>query len=261
MIRNIGDIAPRVLASEEDLDFGIRIIKQFRIGNIVFSFTDSIWNALWIMVFLVIIGIIVRVKVKHADPLKPSKGFLGIIEIAVDFVHTSVKDAMGIDSVGFTAFYGSMILYILFCNLAGFIPWFTPRVGGGITIGFMRPPTADLAITLGLALITFFMTQGFAIKAKGVKGWLKGLTQPIPLLLPLNIIGEVSHPIALAFRLMGNILSGTIILGIYYALLPYWAYALSPILHAYFDIFAGILQSYIFVLLSMIYVGGAMSDD
>ena len=109
-----------------------------------------------------------------------------------------------------------------------------------------------------MALITFFMTQGFAIKAKGVKGWLKALTEPVVFLTPINIIGEIANPISLSFRLMGNILAGTVIMGIYYALLPYFAYLISPALHFYFDVFAGVLQSYIFMMLSMIYVSGGM---
>ena len=160
-------------------------------------------------------------------------------------------------SKGFSAFYGGMIIYILVCNLSGLLVWFVPYKGH-LTIDFMRPPTADLAVTLSLALITFFMTQGFGLKAKGLKGWLKGFTEPVAFLTPINIIGEVANPISLSFRLMGNVLAGTIIMGLYYGMLPYFAYLIAPAFHFYFDVFAGLLQSYIFMMLSMIYVSGAM---
>ena len=89
-------------------------------------------------------------------------------------------------------------------------------------------------------------------------GRLKSLTEPIALLTPINVIGEVANPISLSFRLMGNILAGTIIMALYYGMMPYFAYLLTPALHFYFDLFAGILQSFIFMMLSMIYVSGAM---
>ncbi|MFR2466418.1 MAG: F0F1 ATP synthase subunit A, partial [Clostridia bacterium] len=96
------------------------------------------------------------------------------------------------------------------------------------------------------------------LKAKGLKGWLKGFTEPVTLLTPINLIGEVANPISLSFRLMGNVLAGTIIMALYYGMLPMLAYIISPALHFYFDVFAGVLQSFIFVMLSMIYVSGAM---
>ena len=152
-----------------------------------------------------------------------------------------------------------MFIYILLCNLSGLFVWFRiSPAESKVWIEFMRPPTADLAVTLSLALITFFMTQGFGLKAKGLKGWLKGFTEPVTLLTPINIIGEVANPISLSFRLMGNVLAGTIIMALYYGMLPMLAYIISPALHFYFDVFAGVLQSFIFVMLSMIYVSGAM---
>lgn len=244
-------------AADEELDFGIRILKTIKIGKVELAFTDSLWYAMWIAVFLIILAVIIRIKLRKVDPMKPPKGFMHLVEIGVDFIYKTTKDTMGLDSIGFASFYGGMILYILLCNLSGMFLWFAPTETGA-SIGFMRPPTADLAVTGSLALITFFMTQGFAIKAKGVKGWLKALTEPVVLLTPINVIGEVANPVSLSFRLLGNILAGTIIMGIYYSLLPVFAYVLSPALHFYFDLFAGILQSYIFVMLSMIYVGGAM---
>ncbi len=104
------------------------------------------------------------------------------------------------------------------------------------------------------------MTHGFGIYAKGFKGWGKGLTEPIWLLTPLNLIGEVANPISLSFRLFGNILGGTIIMGLYYNLPWYLMLGIPSALHAYFDIFAGVLQAFIFVMLSMTFVSSAMDE-
>jgi F-type H+-transporting ATPase subunit a len=125
-------------------------------------------------------------------------------------------------------------------------------------IDFMRHPTADIAVTYALALITFAMIQGFAIKEKGVFKWLKTLTEPFVLLTPLNVIGELANPISLSFRLFGNILGGTIIMGLYYNLPWFTLIGIPVALHAYFDIFAGVLQAFIFVMLSMTFVASAM---
>ena len=248
---------PAILLNAGETDFNIHVIKSIRIFGVKFLFTSSLWNALCIAIGIVIFCAIVGAKVRKADPMKPQKGIVGLMEIAVEFLNKTTRDTMGPQKLNFAAFYGGLIIYIMVCNLSGLLIWFVPY-SDRITIDFMRPPTADIAVTLSMALITFFMTQGFAIKAKGIKGWLKALTEPVVFLTPINIIGEVANPISLSFRLMGNILAGTVIMGIYYTLVPYFAYLVAPALHFYFDVFAGILQSYIFMMLSMIYVSGGM---
>ena len=248
-----------LLLSSEEVDFNIHVIKTFRIFNLEFRFTDSLWYACWIAAFLIIAAVIINRKLRRVDPMAKPKGLQNLLEYAVSTLDNFSVGTMGPVGRKFTAFYGSMFLYILLCNLAGLFVWFRiSPAESKVWIEFMRPPTADLAVTLSLALITFFMTQGFGLKAKGLKGWLKGFTQPVVLLTPINLIGEVANPISLSFRLMGNVLAGTIIMALYYGMLPMIMYVISPALHFYFDVFAGVLQSFIFVMLSMIYVSGAM---
>lgn len=255
---NINGLVQLAANASDEVDFNIHVLKRIQIGPLEFAFTNSLWFSMWICIFLIIFAVIVHFKLKKVDPLKPPKGLQNILEIVVEFMNKTTIDVMGSQHLRFSIFYFGFILYILICNLSGFIPWFTPNGNGGITLGFMRPPTADLAVTLSMALITFFMTQAFSIKAKGIKGWLKAFTEPVLFLTPINLIGEVANPISLSFRLMGNLLAGTIIMGLVYTLLPYFAYVFTPALHFYFDIFAGVLQSYIFIMLSMIYVSGGM---
>ena len=241
------------------MDFNIHVIKTLRIFGLEFRFTDSLWYACWIAVFLIIAAVILNRKLRRVDPMAKPKGVQNVLEYAVSALDNFTVGTMGPVGHKFSAFYGSMFIYILLCNLSGLFVWFRiSPAESKVWIEFMRPPTADLAVTLSLALITFFMTQGFGLKAKGLKGWLKGFTEPVTLLTPINIIGEVANPISLSFRLMGNVLAGTIIMALYYGMLPMLAYIISPALHFYFDVFAGVLQSFIFVMLSMIYVSGAM---
>ena len=248
-----------LLLSSEEVDFNIHVIKTMRIFGLEFRFTDSLWYACWIAAFLIIAAVILNRKLRRVDPMAKPKGIQNLLEYAVSALDNFAVGTMGPVGHKFSAFYGSMFLYILLCNLSGLFVWFRiSPAESKVWIEFMRPPTADLAVTLSLALITFFMTQGFGLKAKGLKGWLKGFTEPVTLLTPINLIGEVANPISLSFRLMGNVLAGPIIMALYYGMLPMLAYIISPALHFYFDVFAGVLQSFIFVMLSMIYVSGAM---
>ena len=103
--------------------------------------------------------------------------------------------------------------------------------------------------------------HGFGIKSKGL-GYFKGFLEPVPFLLPINIVGELATPVSLSFRLFGNILGGTIIMGLVYAMFPKIVIFLGipAALHCYFDVFAGALQAFIFVMLSMTFVSNAMDE-
>ena len=124
-----------------------------------------------------------------------------------------------------------------------------------------RSPTADLATTLALSLSTFTLIHFMGIKVNG-GAYFKGYIEPMPVLLPLNIIGEIATPISLSLRLFGNILGGTIIMGLINSALSQGPIllqvvgfgAITPVLHAYFDVFAGFLQTFIFVILSMTFI-------
>ena len=133
--------------------------------------------------------------------------------------------------------------YLFFSNLWGLLG--------------MRPPTSDLSTTFAMALMTFLMVQYYGIKTGGIKNYLKGFLDPLPFLLPLNVIGELANPVSLSFRLFGNIVGGVIIMGLIYAALPgLLQIGIPAVLHVYFDVFSGVLQAFIFVMLSMIFVSG-----
>ena len=109
-----------------------------------------------------------------------------------------------------------------------------------------------------MAIITFVMVQFFGIKSKGLGGYLKGLTEPMIFLTPLNIIGELANPVSLSFRLFGNIVGGLILMSLYYGLLPWFvSLGIPAFLHLYLDLFAGVLQAFVFTMLSMVFVAGA----
>lgn len=151
-----------LLLSSEEVDFNIHVIKTLRIFGLEFRFTDSLWYACWIAVFLIIAAVILNRKLRRVDPMAKPKGVQNVLEYAVSALDNFTVGTMGPVGHKFSAFYGSMFIYILLCNLSGLFVWFRiSPAESKVWIEFMRPPTADLAVTLSLALITFFMTQGF----------------------------------------------------------------------------------------------------
>lgn len=242
------------------MDFNIHVAKVINIGGIEIWITESMINSWIICGVLILAALVVRRAIKN--PSKIPKGIQNVAEFLVDALDNFAISTMGRHGKKFGSFYGSMIIFIMLCNISGL--FLGPNIGEPaigepkILIDFMRPPTADFALTFALALITFMMIQGFGIKEKGVFKWLKGFTEPMWPLTPLNIIGELANPISLSFRLFGNILGGTIIMGLYYNLPWFTLIGIPVALHFYFDIFAGLLQAFIFVMLSMTFVSSAM---
>ena len=140
----------------------------------------------------------------------------------------------------------------------------------------VKAPTGDLSVVIGMALITFIMIQVVNLKYKGVVGSMKRFLDPVPLILPLNLISEVATPVSMTFRHFGNIAAGSVITALLYAGLaflssavlkfipiafiqsiPIFQVGLPAILSIYFDVFTSFLQAYIFCMLTMVYVSGA----
>lgn len=242
------------------MDFNNHVAKVIHLFGFEIWITESMINSWIICCVLIILALIVRVSIRN--PQKIPSGIQNVGEFVVEAFGNFTSTTMGKYGRKFTSFYGPMFMFILFCNLSGLflgpnIVPSTPELKQ-LPFTFMRPPTADIAVTFSLALITFFMTQGYGIKTKGILKWLKGFTEPFFLLTPLNLIGELANPVSLSFRMFGNLLGGTIIMGLFYNL-PWPALVGVPVaLHAYFDVFAGVLQSFIFTMLSMTFVSGAM---
>ena len=230
-----------------DEGFGARIIFELPGGM---QITETITTTWLIMAVLIIFSIVATRNLERIP-----KGIQNVLEMLVDTLYKFTEQTMGRDKVVFTPYIGTILIYILIANLSGLL-------------GF-RPPTADVNTTIGLALISFFMIHFFGMKSKGVGQYLKGFLDPIPLLLPLNVIGELATPISLSFRLFGNIVGGVIIMSLLYGGLtalgtmlginiPIFTTAIPVPFHFYFDLFSGVLQSFIFTMLTMVFVSSAM---
>lgn len=230
---------------EEAVEMGLRFMLK---GKEIFIH-DSLVNSLIITVGLIIFAFIVHSKIKKADPTKKPTGLLNVVEVIYTSVHKLVMDTMGKGPTRERLFpyLMTLALFLPIANIFGLL---------GLT-----PPTSDYNVTLALALITFVMTQYYGLKTNGLGGYIKGYFEPVFLLFPLNIVGELANPISLSFRLFGNILSGGIIMGLLYQALRYVAPLLTPIFHVYFDLFAGFVQTFIFLMLTMVFVSGNLPDE
>ncbi len=210
-----------------DVDFGIRV---FTIGDLVI--TETIRNT-WI-VSLILIGFALLVRAHLARV--PGRLQL-IAELIIDGVHWLVDSTMGEGKRGFAPYVLTLTLFLILANLSGLL--------------LLRQPTADLNTTFTLAAITFVLIHYHSLKAKGGLGYIKEYFQPLPFLFPLNLISELALPLSLSFRLFGNMLGGVIILGLLY----FYAPVIVPIIgHLYFDMFAGLIQTFIFVMLTITFI-------
>lgn len=207
-------------------------------------FSETVISSIIIAIFLIIAAFVVNSKIKKAKIEEAPSGFLNAVEILIETIDNMVYDNMGEKNKSFAPFIVTLITFIAACNLSGLF---------GLT-----PPTSDYSVTLTLGLIVFFIVQTTHIKSKGLGKYLKSFTEPYVLMTPINIISELANPISMSFRLFGNILSGTLITALLYGALGYFAPLVSPI-HLYFDVFVGILQAFVFSMLTMVFINSATS--
>jgi len=224
-----------------EADFMIHGVVKYTLFGQELWLTTTTMGMTVITIVLLILAFAANRTMKKATDVPGT--FQNIIELGMEMLESMTTGILGKEARRFANYIGTIFLFILFCTLSGLMG--------------LRTVTADFGVTFLLGLVTFAIVQYQGIKNHGV-GHFTGLFKPLPVLFPINLIGEVANPVSLSFRLMGNLLAGTIIMGLIYALLPYVAYVFTPPLPFYFDLFAGVLQSYIFVMLSMIYVSGAM---
>lgn len=168
-----------------------------------------------------------------------------IAEMVVEALDGMVKGSMGKNGIPYRNYIGTLFLFLIVSNLSGLLG--------------LRPPTADYGVTLPLGVITFILIQYNNIRYNKV-GAFTGLFKPLPILFPINLIGEIAVPFSLSLRLFGNVVSGTVIMGLLYGLLSKFAIGWPGILHIYFDIFSGCIQTYVFCMLSMVFINDKLPE-
>ena len=196
----------------------------------------------------------------HGLTLMPSSKRQIIAEWVVEKVDGLVMSNMGPSFMGFAPYIAAILGLSAFSSL-------TSLLG-------LYPPTADISVIAGWAIITFVLITHYKLKS-GLWAYIKGFFEPIPFFAPLNIIGEVATPVSMSFRHYGNVMSGTVISilvaaamqGLSAKLLgwlpgvlgnfPYFQIGIPAVLSLYFDLFSGCMQAFIFAMLTMLFVATA----
>jgi len=230
---------PMTLIKDPPTIQGPEIVFDFNLFGYTVGVTESIIAEWVVVVFLGVLFFILGRNLK----VKPEGKRQAAGEWVVSFFSDMVKDGMGPEFKKYTTYIGCLLVFSMFSSLSGLFG--------------MRSPTADLSVVGAWGIITFVLVERYKFKTGGIKGFLKSFVDPIPVMLPFNILGEFANPVSQTFRHYGNILGGMIIGTIVYWALGAFAIFIPAMLSLYFDIFSAVVQAYIFVSLTMAYVSMA----
>ena len=163
-----------------------------------------------------------------------------LLEIIVTGIVQQIEDVGLSRSEAYIGFLGTLFLFVASASICTLIPGY-------------EPPTGSLSTTAALALCVFVVVPFFGIKEQGLGGYLKSYIEPTIIMLPFNIVSELSRTLALAVRLFGNMMSGTMILAILLTITPF----IFPIVMSALGLLTGMVQAYIFSILAAVYIAAA----
>ena len=223
------------------------------------NITQTFVSLFAVTVILIILALVVNKRIKK----RPGK-LQVVAEKLVTMLYNLVEETMGKHNSHFAPYIGTIFMSSIFGTLIGMTQVF-------------RSTTADLSVTAAWALVTTGMVWYYNIKNFGFKAWLKGFTEPIVVMTPMNIVSEIATPVSMAFRHFGNVAGGSVLTALIYSALalltnfifgwlpdavltyvpPIFQIGIPAFLSIYFDLFSGFVQALVFSLLTMVYVGGA----
>lgn len=167
-----------------------------------------------------------------------------LLELIVTTVDGQIRDTMRVEPGPYRAFIGTLFVFIFVANWSSLVPG-------------VEPPTAKLETDAALALMVFLAVIWFGVRAGGVSGYLRSFAAPNPVMIPLNFIESLTRTFSLLVRLFGNVMSGVFVIGIVLSL----AGLLVPIPLMALDLLTGAVQAYIFAVLAMVFIAGAVSES
>ncbi len=193
-----------------------------------------------IMAFLILLSIVLTRNLSVEHPGKVQLALEAGYQMAENFF----GELLGKNGLKYLPYLLSVLVYIAVANLIGLV-------------GF-KPPTKDMGVTAAMAVMSILLVEFAGIHQKGVKGWLKGFIQPIWIVAPINLLEVVTRPLSLCMRLFGNVLGSFVVMELLKIVVPA---VLPAVFSAYFDIFDGLIQAFVFVFLTALYVGEAVETD
>lgn len=230
-----------LLSAGADIDFMIHGVFSYELFGQTVWITTTHVCVLIVMLVIVAFSIAANRAIKHASDVPGT--FQNVVELVVEMLDKMIGGVMGKFSPRFRNYIGTIFIFILLSNISGLFG--------------LRPPTADYGVTFAMGIMTFVLIHYNQFKYQKVKGVIAGLCDPWPIWAPINLIGEIAVPISLSLRLFANVLSGTVMLALVYALLSKIAIIWPAALHVYFDLFSGAIQTYVFCMLTMTYITDA----
>ena len=196
----------------------------------------------WItMAILGIISFLITRNIKVEGEI--SKG-QNILEALVETIRSQIKQISQQDPGKYLPFIGTLFIFILAANILSIIPGFIP-------------PTGSLNTSIALALCVFLAVPVYGIHDGGVKEYLKEYIKPTVIMLPFNIISEISRTLSLAIRLYGNVMSSSIIVAILLGVIPLF----FPVIIQALGLLTGVIQAYIFAILAIVYIASATEGE
>lgn len=200
----------------------------------------------------------------HGIGVKITKKRQYFVEWIIEKTENMVNDSMGDFFKGYAPFIAAIIALSAFSSL--------------LTLVGLFPPTSDINVVAGWAILVFILITYYKLKG-GVLNYLKGFTEPIFVMAPLNVLGEIATPVSMAFRHYGNVLSGSVIAVLIavalqglssmlfgwipgvFGTIPFLQVGIPAILSIYFDVFSGCMQAYIFAMLTMLNISGGFPQE
>lgn len=192
----------------------------------------------WLIMAILVIGSWLVSRSLTSDT-SPSRG-QSLLEVVVQALRDQIREIGQDKPDSYLPFIGTLFIFIAVANFLIIVPGY-------------QPPTGSLSTTAALAIAVFIAVPLYGIARLGFVGYLKQYAQPTVVMLPFNIIGELSRTLALAVRLFGNVMSGTMIVGILVSIVPLF----FPVVMQLLGLITGMIQAYIFAVLAMVYIASA----
>ncbi len=198
----------------------------------------------WTWLIMTMLGLLAWWTGKHISNEKPASFWQNALEVIVVFVREIIEDTTRHRVEAILIFAGSLFVFVATANILSVVPGFTT-------------PTGSLSTTTALALCVFVAVPWFGISQVGLKVYLANYLRPAWIMFPFNIIGELSRTLALAVRLFGNMMSGTMIGAILLMVIP----LIFPVLMQLLGLLTGVIQAYIFAVLAIVYIASGMETQ
>lgn len=194
----------------------------------------------WIIMAIMMIASLILV---HGLKVRNISKKQAALESGMSFIYDFFEGLLGKEGKAYIPYLITVVIYIAIANMIGLL-------------GF-KSPTKDLNVTVSLAVMSIVLVEVAGIRKKGVRGWIKSFAEPIAIIAPINVLELFIRPLSLCMRLFGNVLGAIVVMALIKHLLP----LIVPLPFSfYFDIFDGVIQAYVFVFLTSLYIKEAIED-